>query len=135
MLKLREQAEAILAQLKNIGALNQVVMIDGFEEAKPRRPVALPMAELVLASSDVGIDYRQTGAGTSWGVLVTARRMAGENGLVELVDLVLDNLNGFVPIQGSSPLSPVKVEFVDRGGVDEASSYALTFFATQRRFS
>jgi hypothetical protein len=130
MLKLTEQAEALVARLKTIDLFNQVGFLESIEGAG-LRPAVLPMAQVVLAETSVKLDHGQISANVSWGVLVTAKRMAGPGGLLALVDQVLNELSGFQAVVGARQLAPVKIEFIDRGGGDEASSYALTFTAIQ----
>lgn len=129
MLKLRDQATAILTALRRVSGINTVGLLEGIDLTELRRPGVLPMAQLML-SVDTGQEGGRTvSARTSWTVLVTARGVDSGAELLGLVDDVLDALRGLQPVVGMRPLVPKKVEFVDRGS--EAAAYALTFAAPQ----
>jgi hypothetical protein len=129
MLRLREQAEALLAQLATVPGLNLVNMLEGVDIDETRRPGVLPMAQLLLSADPTSFMNGRLSAKVFWSVLITAKTMAGANGLMALVDAVLDALGGFRPITGSRSLLPEKIEFVDRG--EQASAYVVTFSAVQ----
>lgn len=125
MLMLREQAEAILARLREIPGLNFVDLTEEVD-SDARRPVVYPAAQLVLSVDPTGFDPRSISAMTSWAVLVLAKNISGEHGLMAMVDAVLDALNGFQPVVGVSPLVPKKVEFIDKSSGIAAYSVTMT---------
>lgn len=128
MLMLREQAEAILTKLREIPSLNFVDLTEDVD-GEARRPKVYPAAQLVLSAEPTSFDARSISAKTSWTVLVLAKDIGGEHGLMAMVDAVLDQLTGFQPVVGVGLLVPAKVEFIDRNS--GIAAYAVTFTTKQ----
>jgi len=128
MLMLREQAEAILEKLRDIPGLNFVDLTEEID-GEARRPVVYPAAQLVLSAEPTSFDQRSISAKTSWTVLVMAKTIVGEHGLMAMVDAVLDALSGFQPVVGTALLAPTKVEFIDKSS--GIAAYAVTMATRQ----
>ena len=130
MLQLSDQATAIVTQLKTITTLAQVDYVESNRDTT-RRPYMLPMAQVVLSKAVLAKPgNRVSTTDTAWAVIVVAKDMVGENGLLDLVDAVLEKLSGFTAVAGMLPLVPASVEYIER--VAEAASYSLIFTTSQQ---
>jgi len=131
MLNLLAQANSILTQMATVAGLNQTDLIESIDDVE-RQPYVLPMAQLLLHQAVPKLpENKISDVNTSWTVIVTARSLLGVKGHLAMIDGLLDVLSGFQPEGTIRPLSPVKIEFLDRVG-EQASAYAVTFSTLQR---
>ena len=130
MLQLREQAEAILEQLKTIPGLSQVEYLDSDDDLD-NRPSRMPAAALVLGQAvPGGPENMTTTVKVTWVVFVKGKNMTGPSGLLAMTDSVLGALSGFQALAGTRPLAPAGVELHERNG--EIAIYAIAFQSIQR---
>ena len=119
------QAETIVSALDAIPEIGTVAYVDE-DRQSARYPVAMPAAFVAMEKlAAASPRNRSSAAEIVWAVIVRGKRLNGTDGIMPIVDLVVDTLVGLQTIDGAIPLKLIEVVYYDQQA--ESVAYAVRF--------
>jgi hypothetical protein len=130
LLNIDAQAQAIVDRLREFSDWNMVTYLEQDDKEASGTPVKMPCLHVILDNESFVIHgNKRITAQPEWLIIVRAKAVPGKTGMLALVDLVLDALDGFRPVEEQKPLEPKNIQYLRQYG--EATAYAVTFGASQ----